>query len=144
MGLSAASGAGNDLVQAAGLAQLRAQITQVKAPVEGLAQQLGSHSYHSSQPPAADPPTRPNDRAAPPVGVDPADSLATRGTRALVLVEEVEGVIAVKPERCRRCQHRLAGEDGQPERHQVTELPPLQPVVTEYPLHQLGCRLSKR
>jgi hypothetical protein len=28
-------------------------------------------------------------------------------------VEEVEVVIAVKSERCRRCQHRLEGEDGQ-------------------------------
>jgi transposase len=33
----------------------------------------------------------------------------------------------------------LQGEDPQPYRHQVTELPPVQPVVTEYQLHRLLC-----
>src|SRR2546426_493564 len=33
----------------------------------------------------------------------------------------------------------LEGEDSQPERHQVTEIPPIKPVVTEYHLHQLCC-----
>ncbi len=45
----------------------------------------------------------------------------------------------VKPERCRRCQHPLLGEDPAPQRHQVTEVPPVQPVVIEYQLHQLRC-----
>jgi transposase len=54
-------------------------------------------------------------------------------------VEAVEVVIAVQPERCRRCQHRLEGEDAQPERHQVTDIPPIKPVVTEDPWHQWGC-----
>ena len=48
-------------------------------------------------------------------------------------------MISVKPERCRRCQYPLQGEDSQPERHQVTEIPPIKPVVTEYHLHQLCC-----
>jgi transposase len=56
-----------------------------------------------------------------------------------VPLEEVDVVIAVKPERCRRCHYPLQGEDAQPERHQVTEIPPLKPVVTEYQLHQLCC-----
>ena len=47
--------------------------------------------------------------------------------------------MTVKPERCQRCQHPLHGEDAQPERHQVTEIPPVQPVVTEYQLHRLLC-----
>jgi len=63
---------------------------------------------------------------------------ATTG-KCVLVVEEVEVVIAVKPERCRRCQHRLEGKDAQPERHQVTEIPPIKPVVTEYQLHQLCC-----
>jgi transposase len=33
----------------------------------------------------------------------------------------------------------LHGEDGQPSRHQVTELPPVKPVVTEYQVHGLMC-----
>ena len=54
-------------------------------------------------------------------------------------VEEVDVVIPVKPERCHRCQHLLRGEDPQPQRHQVTEIPPVKPVVTEYQLHRLVC-----
>ena len=59
--------------------------------------------------------------------------------RELVPVEEIDVVISVKPERCRRCQYPMQGEDSQSERHQVTELPPIKPVVTEYQLHQLCC-----
>jgi transposase len=59
--------------------------------------------------------------------------------RALLPVEEVDVVIPVKPERCPRCQHPLQGPDPQPQRHQVTEIPPVKPVVTEYQLHRLVC-----
>ena len=37
------------------------------------------------------------------------------------------------------CQQPLTGDDTQPQRHQVVEIPPLRPVVTEYQLHQLVC-----
>jgi transposase len=128
------------LVQAAALAQLRAEITQLKATVEELAQRLGRNSHNSSQPPSADPPQTPKRSRRDPSGRRPGGQPGHEGhTRALVPVEEVEVVIAVKPERCRRCQHRLEGEDAQPERHQVTEIPPIKPVVTEYQLHQLCC-----
>ena len=54
-------------------------------------------------------------------------------------VEAVDVVLPVKPMCCRRCQHPLQGEDPQPQRHQVTEIPPVKPVVTEYQLHRLVC-----
>ena len=128
------------LAQAAALAQLRAEITQLKATVEELAQRLGRNSHNSSQPPSADPPQTPKRSRRDPSGRRPGGQPGHEGhTRALVPVEEVAVVIAVKPERCRRCQHRLEGEDAQPERHQVTEIPPIKPVVTEYQLHQLCC-----
>ena len=38
-----------------------------------------------------------------------------------------------------RDQHPLSGEDSQPQRHQVTGLPPVQPVVTAYQVHSLVC-----
>jgi transposase len=56
-----------------------------------------------------------------------------------VPVAEVDVVVPVKPERCHHCQHLLPGEDPQPQRHQVTEIPPVKPVVTEYQLHRLVC-----
>jgi transposase len=128
------------LAQAAVLAQLRAEIAQLKATVEELAQRLGRNSRNSSQPPSADPPQTPNRSRRDPSGRRPGGQPGHEGqTRALVPVAEVDVVIAVKPKRCRRCQHRLEGEDAQPERHQVTEIPPITPVVTEYQLHQLCC-----
>jgi transposase len=54
-------------------------------------------------------------------------------------VEQGETVVPVKPERCHHCQHPLQGEDAQPQRHQVTEILPIKPVVTEYQLHALVC-----
>jgi transposase len=60
-------------------------------------------------------------------------------TRALLPVEEVDVIIPVTPTRCSRCQQPLQGEDLQPQRHQVTESSPANPVVTEYQLHRLVC-----
>ena len=57
----------------------------------------------------------------------------------MVPIERVEVVIPVKPERCSRGQHPWPGEDGQPHRHQVIEIPPVKPIVTEYQRHRLVC-----
>jgi transposase len=57
----------------------------------------------------------------------------------LVPVEEVDVLIPLKPTECGRCQQPLDGDDAHPHRHQVVEVPPILPVVTEYHLHQLVC-----
>ena len=60
-------------------------------------------------------------------------------TRTLIPVEDVDEVVVIKPEQCAHCQAPLAGDDPQPWCHQVIELPPIKPVVTEYQWHQLRC-----
>ena len=45
----------------------------------------------------------------------------------------------LKPEQCTHCQAPLLGDDPTPWRHQVIEIPPMKPVVTEYQWHQLVC-----
>src|SRR5918996_914314 len=128
------------VAQAAALAQLRAEVAQLKATVEELAQRLGRNSHNSSQPPSADPPPARRRSRREPSGRRPGGQPGHEGqSRTLSPVEEVDVVIPVKPVRCPRCQHPLQGEDAQPQRHQVTEIPPVRPVVTEYQLHQLGC-----
>jgi len=57
----------------------------------------------------------------------------------VVPVEEVDVVVPVTPERCHHGQHLLQGEDPQSQRHQVTEIPPVKPVVTAYQVHRLVC-----
>src|SRR6266581_2274092 len=45
----------------------------------------------------------------------------------------------VRAAQCRRCGDALHGTDLQPHRHQVIEMPPPAPQVTEYQLHRLPC-----
>jgi transposase len=54
-------------------------------------------------------------------------------------VEAVDEIVVLKPEQCPGCSAPLSGEDPTPWRHQVIELPPIQPIVTEYQWHQLMC-----
>jgi transposase len=43
------------------------------------------------------------------------------------------------PEKCAGCNLELKGADPQPLRHQVIDIPPIKPTVTEYQLHRLSC-----
>lgn len=47
--------------------------------------------------------------------------------------------LTLQPTHCRGCGGPLRGQDPQPLRHQVLELPPIRPQVTEYQLHRLAC-----
>lgn len=59
--------------------------------------------------------------------------------RALVPPEEVTETFILKPQSCRGCGKRLSGEDPDPLRHQVFELPEIKPVIMEYQRHRLTC-----
>jgi transposase len=120
---------------------LEMAVQRLEATVQHLAERVQQDSRTSSRPPSSDSPQalakRPRRE---PTGRRPGGQPGHEGhTRELVPLEEVDGVVPVKPEHCRRCQHRLQGEDAQPQRHQVTEIPLMKPVVTEYQLHQLVC-----
>ena len=43
------------------------------------------------------------------------------------------------PDACRRCCTLLLGDDPEPLRHRVIEIPPITPVVIEHRLHRLVC-----
>ncbi len=121
------------------IAQQQAEITALRAQVAALTERLGQSSQNSSRPPSTDPPTveRP---AKPPSGRRPgAQPGHAARYRALVPVEEVAAVVPVKPSQCRGCGARLRGSDPAPWRHQVTELPPVRPTITEYQVHTLTC-----
>jgi transposase len=120
---------------------LEVAIQRLEATVQHLAERLQQDSRNSSRPPSSDPPQVQGRRPQRgPTGRQPGGQLGHEGhARALVPVEQVDAVVSVKPESCRRCQQPLQGEDPQPQRHQVTEIPPVKPVVTEYQLHQLLC-----
>jgi len=62
-----------------------------------------------------------------------------RHERPLIPTEECDAVVPLKPTACRRCGTKLSGNDAEPLRHQVYELPEIKPVVTEYQQHRLSC-----
>jgi transposase len=123
------------------LRALEAKVAALEAMVQQLRAQLEQTSRTSARPPSSDPPQalakRPRHE---PSGRRPGGQPGHEGhARVLVPIDQVDVVIPIQPARCRRCQQPLQGEDAQPWRQQVTELPPVTPVVTEYQVHQLVC-----
>ena len=120
---------------------LATRVATLEATVQTLTEQLHQDSRTSSRPPSSDPPTSQRQRRRrPPSGRRPGGQPGHRGqTRTLMPVAEVDEVITLKPESCARCHQPLDGDDPQPQRHQVFEIPPIRPVVTEYQVHRLVC-----
>ena len=120
---------------------LESAVQRLEATVQQLTERLRQDSRTSSRPPSSDPPQAIGKRPRrEPRWRRPGRQPGHEGQmRVLLPVEEVDVIIPVKPTRCLRCQQPLQGDDPQPQRHQVTEIPPVTPVVTEYQLHQLVC-----
>ena len=123
----------------AALEALEARVHTLQEQVRTLEEQLQQTSRNSSRPPSSDPPQaqRPKrPRSGRRRGAQPGH----RGqTRTLIPVEEVNQVVPIKPEQCASCHAPLTGDDPTPFRHQVIEIPPIEPVITEYQWHQLTC-----
>jgi transposase len=119
---------------------LQAQVAALQAEVAQLREQVGRNSQNSSQPPSSDAPSAPPRPKRVPSGRKPGGQPGHTGHgRKLVLVEQVQRVIDLKPTACDQCGALLMGEDVQPVRRQVTELPRVEPEVTEYRQHTLTC-----
>jgi transposase len=104
-----------------------------------LQEQLNQTSRNSSRPPSSDLPQQ--QRPSRPRGQRRRGGQPGHpgSTRTLLPVDEVDEVVVLKPEQCTHCHTPLSGDDPKPWRHQVIEIPPLKPVVTEYQWHQLAC-----
>ena len=118
---------------------LEARVAALEAMVQQLREQRQQTSRTSSRPPSSDPPQALAKRPRRALGARrPGGQPGHEGhARGLGPGEQVDVVVPAKPERCQRCQPPLQGEDPQPLRHHVTEIPPVKPVITEYQLHQL-------
>jgi transposase len=107
------------------------------AAVEARLQQT---SRNSSKPPSSDPPSARPRQAKEPSGRKSGGQPGHAGhSRSLKPESEVDQIIDVRPEQCGQCGTLLLGEDAEPERHQVTELPRITPEVIEYRRHRLWC-----
>jgi transposase len=112
----------------------------LEAEVAELKERLGQNSRNSSRPPATDDPAvkrkPPRESSGRKRGAQPGHP---RYERTLIPLEQVQEVIVCTPTHCRRCGAALRGDDPQPLRHQVVEVPPVTPEGTEYQLHRLVC-----
>jgi transposase len=121
------------------LSALESMVQTLQAQNRALQEQLNQTSRNSSRPPSSDPPSSPRPKRP--------RSKRRRGgqpghpghTRTLIPVEDVDQIVPLKPEQCQGCQAPLSGDDPAPFRHQVIDIPPIQPVITEYQWHQLTC-----
>jgi transposase len=120
--------------------EMAATIERLEKRVAELEARLGQTPRNSSRPPSTEHP-----HAKPPAtrtrsgkkrGGQPGHAKAER---PLVPPERVDQAVVLKPEACRRCGEGLCGHDPDPRRHQVWELPEIQPLITEYQLHRLTC-----
>src|SRR6058998_1408997 len=115
--------------------RLEQQITELKQQVQDLKARLDQNSTNSSRPPSTDPIGVKRRPPEPPSKKRRGGQKGhPRRMRALVPLGRVAAVTDCKPTRCRRCGHPLSGEDAEPRRHQVAELPPIEPEVREYRL----------
>lgn len=119
---------------------LKAGLQERDAHVRDLQARAKQDSTNSSRPPSSDGPQvrrsahrEPSGRRR---GGQPGHE---RHERALLPVQEVDDLKVLKPDRCGCCAARLQGEDPDPVRHQVTEIPRVKPQVTEYQRHRRVC-----
>jgi transposase len=111
----------------------RCELTELKT-------RLKQDSTNSSKPPSSDPPTtKPVPRTEPSGRKRGGQPGHDKHERTLVPPERLTGIEVVKPESCLACCRPLSGDDPEPYRHQVFDLPKVTPTVHEYQLHTLPC-----
>jgi transposase len=114
--------------------ELEAALQRALERIAELEAKLRQNSTNSSKPPSSDGPGVER-RAAKGTGRKPGGQPGHPGKkRELLPVEEVDVVVKLVPDRCGRCQGPTVVLADAPQllRHQVTELPPVKPHVTEY------------
>jgi transposase len=120
--------------------EARRALEELRAEVERLKARLGTSSKNSHRPPSSDPPGTPKPTKRKPSRRKRGGQKGRVGkSRELLPVEEVAQVVPCKPSHCKDCGAAVAGDDPTPERHQITEIPKVVPLVTEYQVHALGC-----
>ena len=120
---------------------LSERLKQQDERLSQLEERLNQTSQNSSKPPSSDGFSKPSDgqkkhKNRPPPGQSRS---SPRQARKLKPSDECDQVHDVMPSTCADCGAPLSGHDSHPHRHQEIELPPMEPMVIEYRLHQLSC-----
>ena len=108
-------------------AELRARIEELERQVKGKTPQNSSLPPSSQHPHAR--PQPPKRKSKKKRGGQPGHE---KHERPLIPTERCAETIPLRPTECRRCGAKLSGNDPEPLRHQVWEVPEIKPIVTEY------------
>jgi transposase len=131
----------NQLPPAAQAAVL-AVIATLEARMAELEARLNQNSSNSSKPPSSDPPHVKPAPPQPPSGKRKGGQPGhPRRTRPVLPPDEV---VELRADTCTHCRAPISGEDLHPLTHQVIEVPPVRPHVTEYRRHRLTCPCCRR
>lgn len=139
-GISTEDWAATPLVVQERVLSLFAAVQQLTRRVADLEERQHKTSRNSSKPPSSDPPNAPTRLRRPSSGRKRGGQEGHEGNgRRLKPPEGVTRIVDVKSVCCEGCGALLLGEDAQPARHQVTELPRIEPEVVEYRRHTVTC-----
>lgn len=121
--------------------EARAFVVAVLLRMEELERRLGLNSGNSSQPPSTDrpgekPQRTPRTSSGKKRGGQPGHPKAER---PLLPTDQCDHVEHHKPDLCANCGASLSGNDPEPVRKQVIDLPPVRPIVIEHQIHTLTC-----
>ena len=115
-------------------------VAQQQERIAALEERLNQNSRNSSKPPSSDPPQTPSRPPRAASGRKAGGQAGHQGHhRPLKALRELDQVVPLRPLSCARCGSLLLGDDPHPELHQVSDVPPIKPSVTEYQRHTLIC-----
>ncbi len=120
--------------------QLERQYEELKAEKQLLREQVNKNSQNSSQSPSQDLSKGFKAKARSKGGKKQGGQPGHEGhEQSLYPIEACESVEEYHPIGCWRCGEALHGDDPQPHRVQIVELPEVVPVIHEHRFHQLEC-----
>jgi transposase len=123
--------------QADTIRRLETVVEQLLARIAALEAQLGQNSTNSSKPPSSDPPHVKPAPPKPPSGRKRGGQPGHPHHPRQILPPD--RVFDHKPSHCRKCQHRLTGNDPTPVIDQVVDLPEVLRHVVHHRRHSLTC-----
>lgn len=119
---------------------LETQLAEILTVQQQLSEKVNRTSKNSSTPPSQDPPGFSSKTQKKKSGKKRGGQPGHSGkSRELYPPEECSEIIEHYPSSCKNCGQSLTGEDELPYRHQIVEIPPIEPIVIEHRLHQLTC-----
>lgn len=131
------------LEQARRIDDLTVQLEDLANRVAHLEEQKGRSSRNSSKPPSSDGKgfkAKGGEEKSKGTGRKRGGQQGHPGAgRKLLPTEQCQEVIIHHPNHCEACGEALAGDDPEPLRHQVVDIPPITPFVIEHQLHRLIC-----